>query len=549
MPTRRRPTPVIRPSVVFAPNLFDGINAMADAVKSTLGPLPRLVGIERISRATTPELLDDAGTIARRIVQIEDETADVGAMMLRHAMWRMRERTGDGAATMAVLCQAMLQGAARGLAAGMHPMSLRRGIERGASAVVEELRRCARPLPPGQAGRAVLFALARSLSADSELTGALVRAVYTVGGEGMVDVVVGNQRDVEVEFVEGAMWDAGWASAAYVTDKARGLARQEDVAVIVLDGRIDTPQQAFAGIQRIAEAGVTRAAIVAGEINDEALKVFTQVHLQGVIRFVLVKAPGTGEEHVAALQDISALTGARILFTPEEFTLVTAEDMGYARRMWSTAIKFGIIAGRRQGDVLRAQVEVVRNTIANFNDKKEWPMLRKLRWRLARLTGGIAVLQVGALTRDLADTRREQGERLVQTLQQALSGGLVAGGGAALLACQAVVERAAADESLKYDERYGVRCVAEALRAPISLIAHNAGLEPKPLVAQVLQAGGESGIDALNGQVVDMWEAGIIDALPVIERAVQTAASVAVMAVTTHVVVHQKKHYPGLPTP
>jgi chaperonin GroEL len=548
MKRNRRHTPIVRPSVVFSPNLIDGIDAIADAVKSTLGPLPRLVGVERIDRSQMPELLDDAGVIARRIIQLEDETADVGAMMLRHGMWRMRERLGDGAATMAILTQAILREATKGIAAGMHPMGLRRGIEAGANQAVAELRRCARPLPPGKAGRTLLAALARTLSTDAELADAVVRVVNVIGSEGAVDIVINERRSIDVEFTEGAMWNTGWSSAAYVTDKARGLARQEDVSVVVFDGNIETAEQAFDGMRRLAEQGVLRVAIISNDIAEEALKVFAQVHRQGRMSFVLVKAPGTGDDRMTALQDISALTGARILFTVGEFTTLKPEDMGYARRMWSTAIKFGIIAGRRDGDVLRGRIEHVRRAIANFNDKKKSEELPKLRWRLAQLTGGLAVLQVGALTRPLADTRKETAERIIQVLQQATSEGLVAGGGTALLFSRAAVLQAAG-QCTDPDEQYGMRCVAQALGTPLSAIVHNAGYEPKQVAAQVLQTGDGSGFDVCSGKFADMWDAGIVDSLPVIERAVQTAASVATMAVITTCVVHQKKHYPGVPTP
>ncbi|MCL5998573.1 MAG: hypothetical protein M1546_21330, partial [Chloroflexi bacterium] len=404
MKTNRRHAPVVRPSVVFSPNLADGINAMADAVKPTIGPLPRLVGVERMNRSRMPEILDDAGVIARRIIQIEDQTADVGAMMLRHGMWRMHERMGDGAATTAVLAQAIMQHAVRGVAAGMHPMWLRRGIETGVATVAGELRRLARPLPPGKAGRALLASLAHSLSADSELMDALVQVVNQIGSEGAVEVVVNERRTIDREFIEGAMWNMGWVSPAFLTDRLKGIARQEDVSVILFDGKIETGRQAADSIRRWSELGIQSVALVVNDVAEEALQVYIQAHLQKLLGLILIKLPIVGDEKLTALQDISALTGARILFDIGELMALQQEDAGFARRMWSTAIKFGIIAGARNGEMLRARADAVRTAIANFNDKKEWEQLRKLRWRLAQLTGGIAVLQIGAVTRSAADT-------------------------------------------------------------------------------------------------------------------------------------------------
>jgi chaperonin GroEL len=538
----------VRPSIVFSPNLVDGINMMADAVKPTLGPLPRQVGIERIERGRMPELLDDAGLIARRIIQLEDPTADVGAMMLRHGMWRIHERIGDGAATMAVLTQAMMREAVKGVAAGMHPMWLRRGIERGAQAAVDELRRNARPLAAGKAGRMQLSALAYALSADKELMDAIVAIVNNIGSEGAVDVIINERRSIDYEFIEGALYNAGWISAAFVTDKARTIARQEDAAVILLQGSIDSAEQAVEIIRQLAAHSIERVALIAHGVSEAAQQVFTHVHLQGALQFILIEAPSVDEERLTALHDISALTGARLLFDIGELMRVRAEDIGFARRLWATAKKFGIIAGRSDGEMLRGRAETVRAAIANFSDKKNWEQLDKLRWRLAQLTGGIAVLQVGALTRALADTRRDHAKRLIQVLQYATGNGLVVGGGAAYIACRAAVEQAAAQTD-NADERYGVRCVAQALTAPLGVLAHNAGYDSAPVISSVKQAEPEHGFDARSGKIVNLWDAGIVDALLVVERALQTAASVTAMAITTDAVIHQRKSYPGPATP
>ncbi|MCL4507459.1 MAG: hypothetical protein M1434_13725 [Chloroflexi bacterium] len=544
MKTSRRSTAFVRPSVVFSPNLVDGINMMANAVKPTLGPLPRTVGIERIDRARMPELLDDAGIIARRIIQIEDPTANVGAMMLRHGMWRMHERLGDGAATMAILTQAIVQHALKGVAAGMHPMQLRRGIEKGANAAVEALREGARPLPPGKAGREMLTSLAYSLSADKELMDAIVAIVFNIGGDGAVELVVNERRTVDYEFVEGAVGNSGWISAVYATDKAKTTARLEDAAVIILAGAIETAQQAIQGIEKLAALQIRRVALIVNGVSEEAQHVFTHVHLRGEMRFILIKSPHIDAEQLIALHDISALTSARVLFDVGEFMTLKPADVGFARRIWSTSIKSGIIGGRREGNTLRGRIQLVRDAIAGFNDKKEWDQLDKLRWRLAQLTGGIAVLQVGALTSSLADTRKEHAQRLIHVLQSAVGSGVVAGGGAALLGCALAVEQAAR-RCVQGDEQYGARCIAQALSAPLAVLAYNAGYEPAPTLSRVKRAKAGHGFDVRSGQVVDMWDAGIVDSLPVVERAIQTAASVGAMTITTTAVVHQRKSYPG----
>lgn len=544
MNTLNNPQPFIRPSVVFSPDLAKGVDVMANAVKSTLGPFARKVGIERADRARMPELLDDAGVIARRIIQIENPTEDVGAMLLRHGMWRMHERIGDGAATMAVLAQAILRSAVKGVAAGMQPMMLRRGIEHGANAVVEALRKNARLLPPGKEGRAMLNALAYSLSADRELMEAIVAIVDTIGSEGAVELKVNDRRTVDYEFVEGATWNYGWLSPAYVTDKAKHLARQEDVTVVLLAGKIESEEQAIDGIERLVELDVKRVALFADEISEPALRVFTHLHLRGDMSFVLVKAPFVDADRMVALHDISALTGARALFDVSEFTHLTADDLGFARRIWSTEIKFGIIGGRRDGDAIRGRIQQVREAIATFNEKKSWDEIKKLRWRLAQLTGGTAVLQVGDLTKPLAESRKEHAERLIQVLQQAVGSGIVTGGGSSLRACELAVQTAE-QNCADPDIRYGIHCIGNCLQVPAEVIAHNAGFEPSNVRAMSKITDPGHGFDVRKGKVVDMWRAGIVDSLPVLECAVRTAASVAAMIITTSVVVHQKKSYPG----
>jgi chaperonin GroEL len=376
------------------------------------------------------------------------------------------------------------------------------------------------------------------------LMNAIVTVVNNIGSEGMVEIKVNDRRTVDFEFVEGATWSYGWISPAYVTNATKTLARQEDVAVVLLVGKIEDEQQAITGIERLAEMDIKRVAIIADDISEEALRLFTHLHLRGDIGFVLIKAPSVDAERHTAMHDISALTGARVLFDVSEFMSLTPEDIGFARRMWATGAKFGIIGGRRDGDALRGRVEQVRAAIAGFNDKKAWDEITKLRWRLAQLTGGIAVLQVGDLTEPLANTRKEHAERLIQVLQLAVGNGIVAGGGSALLACTPAVEEAAqlCDDP---DICFGMRCVGRGFVAPIEVIAHNAGFDPASIRSQAIQAAPGYGFDARTGQIVNMWQVGIVDSLPVVERAIQTAASVAAMIITTTAVIHQKKSYPG----
>ena len=377
---------------------------------------------------------------------------------------------------------------------------------------------------------------------------AVVAVVNNLGPEGVVDLVVNERRSVDYEFIEGAVWNSGWLGAAFVTERGKNIARQEDVAVVLLECGIDTPQQAFAGIQRMAEQGMMHVAIITPAISEEALQVFTQVHLQGSVKFVLVRSPFANEERMAALHDISALTGARLLYDVGEFMNVTSADVGFARRMWATSIKFGVISGRHQADALRGRIAAVRQAIAGFTDKKHWEELKKLRLRLAQLTGGLATLLVGGPVKTIAQTRLEHAERIIQVLQGAVDRGVVPGGGAALLACAQAVEKLALD-TVDVDEQFGIRCVGQALSVPMLTIVHNAGFDSSSILAKVKLEPTGYGYDVRAEKIAEMSKSGIVDSFAVVERALQTAASVSIMTLTTTCVIHQKGNYPGVPTP
>ncbi|MFN4293537.1 MAG: TCP-1/cpn60 chaperonin family protein [Thermoflexales bacterium] len=542
---RRRNRPV-RPSVVFHPNLLDGINLIADAVKPTLGPLPRFVGLAGALRDRPPELLDDAATIARRIIQIADPTADVGAMMMRHALWRMHETCGDGSATMATIAQALVQEATKAVAAGAHPALLRKGIELGLAQASTALRAGAIRPTGGRRGCELLATLAKSACHDAELRDVLVEVVGILGPDGAIHVVNNDARRVDREYIEGAMWDSPWLTTGFATDAAQSVARISDAAVILLDGKLDSAVNALEGLKRLYGFGHRSLLIIAGDLSDEAKAVLIQAKLSGTMSILPVKAPGFDAKRAVALQDLAVLTGARVLFGDgAAFAQVAPDDVGSARRAWATARQFGIIGGKRDPLALRSSIAAVRRKIDETTNLEE---IAELRMRLGRLCGGLAIVRVGGATGKIQESRRDEAVRLSRMLQLAVGRGYVAGGGAALfkVAQSLLSDPPRGDGGACDDAAFGARCLARALEAPLMTIAANAGFDPAEVAGQVRAAlrahpQGCYGFDARNGRVGDMVAAGIVDSAEIVERAARVAGSLAATAITTDAVVHHRK--------
>ncbi len=541
-PARRR-TGIRRPAVVFQPTqLFTGIHLIANAVKPTLGPLPRFVGIEGSIRDRPPELLDNAAIIARRIIQIAHPTADVGAMMMRHALWRMHEVCGDGAATMAVIAQAILEQANKAIAAGRHPTLIRRGIEQGVKQATAQLSAAVIRPAGGRQARDLLMALARTSCSDGELRDVLVEVVSIIGADGAVQVVNHNGRGVAREYIEGALWDSPWLATGFATESDQSVARLTDGAVVLLDGKLDAADNVLQGMRRLYELGYRSALIVAGDLSDEVKALLIQAKLNNVMYVLPVKAPGLDARRATALQDLAVLTGARVLFGDSAaFARLAAEDVGSARRAWANARQFGIIGGRRDPFALRAAIAAVRKRIDEATDLDE---ISELRLRLGRLSGGIAILRVGGITNRDQEQRREQAVRLARLLQMASASGYLAGGGAALFKTGEALR--ASGDARNDDIAVGFRCLAQALTAPLMTIAANAGFDPRAIADRMRAAlhaspDGSLGFDVRRGEVTDLVAAGIVDAAEVLIRAVQVAGSLAATAITTTAVVHHRK--------
>jgi chaperonin GroEL len=373
----------------------------------------------------------------------------------------------------------------------------------------------------------------------------LVEIVDIAGADGAIQVVNNDGRRVDREYVEGAMWESPWLTGGFATDAAQKIGRIEDASVVLLDGKLDSAATALEGLKRLHDLGVTNVVVIAGDIADEAKAVFIQAKLSGMFKILPIKAPGFDAKRAVALQDIAALTGARVVFEDGAgFAHLAQDDLGEVRRAWATAKQFGLIGGRRDPMTLRASVAAVRARIEDTTDLSE---INELRQRLGRLCGGLAIVRVGAATSKMQEARKDEALRLARALQMAARRGVLAGGGAALFrAGKDVRTRAQGQANDEADIVWGVRCVAHALEAPLAVIAANAGFESPDIVGQVRSVqrnGAEAGhgFDARRGVVTDMRAAGILDSAEIVEHALRIAGSLVGMAITTDAVVLHRK--------
>lgn len=523
------------PGLLFAPRahvaMRHGIDCLADLVRPTLGPTPRCVALAGSSSNHPPEILDDGATIVRRVIQLPDPYADMGAMLLRHTLWQVQKAVGDGTATTAVLLQAIVRHATPYLAAGGNAMDLKRGLERGLAAAITALQGLARPLE----GAAAIAHTAEALCHDAEMANLLGEIFDIVGPDGHVQVEAGHSLGLERRYVEGVHWYEGFFSPYFITDPRKQEARLEDPAVLISDLRLTTAEQLAPLLERVSRANQRSLLVIAQEVSGSALGLLVANHRAGMLRLLAVRAPSYGTHQAGILEDLAVLTGGRVVTQAggERAQDVSLADLGYARLAWADAHTFGILGGKGDPVKLRRRIAQVKAELAATDDPAD---REKVRERLGKLLGGIAILQVGAATKVELEARKARAERAVTALRLALAEGVVPGGGAAYLACQPSVQRLSASS----DEKVGLQALSCALEEPLRVIAWNAGHEPSTVIAQVKASPPGWGFDALRGQVVDMWTAGILDPVRVLKTALEAAVSGAAMALTTDVLVHHR---------
>ena len=528
------------PKVTFQPEVYlgmqRGINQIVDAIRPTLGPCPRLVAIESaIRRDKTPELLDSGGLIARRVIQIQGRDEDVGAMYIRHMLWQLHEKLGDGTATAAVIFQSVFNRGVRYIAAGGNAMRLRIYLERGAQAVLDELDR----MTVHMRGRENLAHLAETLCYDPALSLLLGEIFDTIGEYGRLEIRQGRGRELEREYIDGMYWDGGWLSRLMVTDQQRFRAQLEDASILISDLEIDAPEDLISLLEVCVTARVRSLLLVANKITDRALSVLLSEPNRGKVLVLAVKTPGrTSDEQLAALEDLSALTGALPILkvTGASLNSIRNEQLGWARRVWADQDYFGVTGGRGDPGHLRQHIACLHELFAHAQDEG---VRNRLQERIGKLMGGCAVLWVGDTTPLSVIARLALAERTAKAMRGAMRDGVVPGGGVACLACSQTLQSGLSQTS-DYDQRLAYQILIEALKEPMRTLLCNAGYDSSEVLAQILQSGAGYGFDLSQGRLVNMIQAGICDSVAVVKAAVCGAVHAAALALTTDVLVHRR---------
>ncbi len=535
------------PRIVFQPKtaqgLRRGINQIADAVRPTLGPLPRLVAVSRADSDKAPELLDNGGMIARRIIALGDRDADMGAMLMRQMIWRVYERVGDGTATAAVLFQFICNEGLRYLAADYNAMLLRNHLVEGLEVILEQLTRMAAPV----GGKTRLTQVAESICHDPPLAETLGEIFDLIGEHGQFDMRSSRRRELERQYVEGAYWSGGVFDRGMIVDRRQLRTEMQEAAILISDFEIEDPALLRDVLTGAYEAGIRSLVIVARTLSENAAALLLSAS-QTPEKFlaIAVKIAGaTATDQMEAIQDLGILTGGQPLIQTagESLSSFTPERLGKARRAWADADRFGIVGGKGEARALRAYVADLRAAFERAADKDD---RGRLRGRIGRLLGGSVILWVGGATEAEMGARKEVVGRTAEAMRNVVKEGIVPGGGIALLNCQPALrqrlkqtDEARGEASL--EARAAYRILSKALEAPLRTILANAGCEASPILAEIESAGPGCGFDVRCGKVVDMKQAGIWDAAAVLKAAVHSAVSGAALALTTDVLVHHKR--------
>jgi chaperonin GroEL len=515
-----------------------GVNKLADTVKVTLGPKGRNVVLDK--KFGAPTITNDGVSIAKE-VELDDPFENMGAQLVKEVATKTNDVAGDGTTTATVLAQALVHLGLRNVAAGANPMGLKKGIEKAVAAAVESIKSQAREVDD----KGDIAAVATISAADASVGEVIANAIDKVGKDGVVTVEESNTFGTELEFTEGMQFDKGYLSPYFVTDAERQEAVLEDPYILLHSAKISTVQAMLPTLETVMKTG-RPLVIIAEDIEGEALATLVVNKIRGTFNSAAVKAPGFGDRRKAMLQDMAILTGGQVISEEVGLKLdnVTLDLLGRAKRVIITKDNTTIVDGAGSGDDVQGRVNQIKAEIDNTDS--DWDR-EKLQERLAKLAGGVAVIKVGAATEVELKEKKHRIEDAVSATRAAIEEGVVAGGGTALVRARGAVAEVVS--SLSGDEATGARTVWEALVAPARLIADNAGLEGAVTVQQVEAATGSTGLNAATGEMVDLVKAGIIDPAKVTRAALQNAASIAALVLTTECLVADKpeKAAPAMP--
>jgi chaperonin GroEL len=518
--------------------LLKGINILTDAVASTLGPKGRNVALDK--KWGAPNVVHDGVTVAKEI-ELEDPFENMGAQLLKEAASRTNDVAGDGTTTATVLAQAIVSEGLKNIQAGANPMILRRGIDAAVTTLVGELVKMSKKLTTPEEITQVA-----TISAQNEAIGKIIsEAIGKVGKDGVITVEEGKSLEMGVEYKEGMEFDKGYSSAYFVSDSDKMEASLESPYILITDKKITSMQELLPFLEKFVQVSKTLV-IIADEVSGEALATLVLNKMRGIFNVLAVGAPGFGDRRKAMLEDIAILTGGTVISddTGRKFESVEVSDLGQAARVTSTKDSTLIVDGKGDKAKIDARIGQIRKELENTKSDFD---KEKLQERLAKLTGGVAVINVGAATEIEMKEKKERVIDAVAATKAAIEEGIVPGGETALLRSAKALEAVKFENS---EEQLGVAIVERAIRKPFEKLMENAGYNAGMMMADVIKSAENHGIDVNDGTLKDLVKAGVIDPVKVTRSALQNAASVAIMVMTTNVLVTdapEEKKTPAMP--
>ena len=512
-----------------------GVDALANAVKVTLGPKGRNVVLDK--KFGAPTITNDGVTIARDI-ELEDPFENMGAQLVKEVATKTNDIAGDGTTTATLLAQAMIHEGMKNVAAGANPMIIKKGIDKAVTALVDEIKAKSKKVE-GQAD----IAQVATISSANEETGSLIaEAMEKVGKAGVITVEESKTMKTNLSVKEGMQFDRGYISPYLVTDTDKMEAALDDPYILITDRKISAINDILPILEQVVKSG-KQLAIIAEDVDGEALTTIVVNKLRGTFKALAVKAPGFGDRRKAMLQDIATLTGGSVISEElgRKLDSVTLEDLGQAHKIVSTKDETTIIGGKGDKDAIAERVAQIKQQITKTTSDFD---KEKLQERLAKLAGGVAVIEIGAATEVEMKDKKYRIEDALNATRAAVEEGIVAGGGTTFIDIQPALDKIEAEG----DEKVGVNIVRRAIEEPVRQIADNAGLEGSVVVENVKKAGTGVGFNALKNEYVDMIGAGIVDPAKVTRSALQNAASIASMVLTTETLVADKpEEHPAAP--
>ncbi len=521
--------------------LLKGVNLLANAVKETLGPKGRNVLLEKSWGA--PTVTKDGVTVAKEI-ELADRFQNIGAQMVKEVATKTSDAAGDGTTTATVLAQAIFREGLKAVAAGMDPMDLKRGIEKGTAAAVEELKQLSKPCEDSEA---IAQVGTISANADEAIGKIIADAMEKVGKEGVITVEEGSSIENELELVEGMQFDRGYLSPYFINDKETMSAELEEPYILLHDKKLSNIRDLLPVLEAVAKTGKPML-IVAEDIEGEALATLVVNTLRGILKAAAVKAPGFGDRRKAMLQDIAILTGGKVISEEVGLSLekVQVDDLGTAKKVRLTKEDTTIVAGGGEKSAIEGRVKELRQQIEDTTSDYD---REKLEERMAKLAGGVAVVKVGAATEFEMKEKKARVEDALHATRAAVEEGVVPGGGVALLRMRKAIE---ASKTQNEDQAAGVKILLRAIEEPLRQIVRNGGGDPSVILNEVKEGKGPFGFNAATEEYGDLVEMGIIDPTKVTRLALQNAVSVAGLLLTTEAAIaelpkEEEKMPPGMP--